>query len=194
MEGSEFKEVPLIILSFRARKGWKRYNSVTYQSVVILDVSWYRKSIILIHEEIRNAGIYFLFSWFPHPKGVFTMLEHQEITEKIIGAAIEIHKTLGPGFIESIYENALIIELRKRKLKVQQQLEIPVKYDGIEVGKHRLDLLVEDIIVVELKAIKNLDDIHFAIVRSYLRATGQKHGLLLNFAKTTLEIKRVIAS
>lgn len=121
------------------------------------------------------------------------MLEHQELTDKIIGAAIEVHRTLGPGFIESIYENALIIELRKRKLKIQQQLEVPVKYDGYEVGKHRLDLLVEDIIVVELKAIKNLDDIHFAIVRSYLHAIGQKHGLLLNFAKATLEIRRVIA-
>ena len=66
--------------------------------------------------------------------------------------------------------------------------------DGMEVGKHRLDLFIEDIIVVELKAIKNLDDIHFAIVRSYLRATGQMLGLLLNFAKITLEIKRVITS
>ena len=121
------------------------------------------------------------------------MLEHQTLTEKIIGAAILVHKTLGPGYIESIYENALVIELRKRGLKVHQQVEIPVKYDGFEVGKHRLDLLVEDIIVVELKAIKNLEDIHFAIVRSYLCAIGQRHGLLLNFSKTTLEIRRVIA-
>ena len=121
------------------------------------------------------------------------MLEHQALTEKIIGAAILVHKTLGPGFIESIYENALVFELRKRGLEVKQQVEIPVKYDGVEVGKHRLDLLVEDIIVVELKAIKNLDDIHFVIVRSYLCATEQRHGLLLNFAKITLEIRRVIA-
>ena len=121
------------------------------------------------------------------------MLEHHELTDKIIGAAIEVHKQLGPGFIESIYEKALIHELRKRGLKVEQQIEISVQYDGIEVGKHRLDLFVEGIIVVELKAIKNLEDIHFAITRSYLRAVGQKHGLLLNFAKKTLEIKRVIA-
>ena len=121
------------------------------------------------------------------------MLEHQALTEKIIGAAILVHKTPGPGFIESIYENALVFELRKRGLEVKQQVEIPVKYDGVEVGKHRLDLLVEDIIVVELKAIKNLDDIHFVIVRSYLCATEQRHGLLLNFAKITLEIRRVIA-
>lgn len=64
----------------------------------------------------------------------------------------------------------------------------------MEVGKHRLDLFIEDIIIVELKTIKNLDDIHFAIVQSYFRATGQKHGLSLNFAKITLEIKRVIIS
>ena len=89
------------------------------------------------------------------------MLEHQALTEKIIGVAIIVHKSLGPGFIEWIYENALVIELRKRRLKVHRQTEIPVKYDGFEVGKHRLDLLVEDIIVVELKAIKNLEDIHW---------------------------------
>mgnify|MGYP006446403143 CR=1 FL=1 len=121
------------------------------------------------------------------------MLEHKMLTEKIIGAAIEVHKRLGPGFIESIYENAFILELRKSGLKVLQQVEIPVKYDGEEVGKHRLDLFIEDTIVVELKAIKNLDDIHFSIVRSYLKAVGQKHGLLLNFAKPTLEIRRGIA-
>jgi len=119
-------------------------------------------------------------------------LEHEELTDGIIGAAIEVHRRLGPGFIESIYENALVVELRKRGLKVEQQIELAVQYDGVEVGKHRLDLLVEDAIVVELKAIKDLEDIHFAIVKSYLRAAGKRHGLLLNFAKVTLEVKRVI--
>jgi GxxExxY protein len=90
------------------------------------------------------------------------------------------------------YENALVIELRKRGLKVEQQVEVAIIYDEVEVGKHRLDLLVEDTIVVELKAIKDLEDIHFAIVKSYLKATGKEHGLLLNFAKVTLEVKRVI--
>lgn len=90
------------------------------------------------------------------------------------------------------YENALVIELRKRRLKVEQQVEVAIIYDEVEVGKHRLDLLVEDTIVVELKAIKDLEDIHFAIVKSYLKATGKEHGLLLNFAKVTLEVKRVI--
>ena len=121
-------------------------------------------------------------------------LELEELTGKIIGATIEVHRQLGPGFIESIYENALVYELRKRGLKVEPQLEVPVLYDGnIEVGKHRLDLFVESEIVVELKAISEFEDIHFAIVRSYLRAMKKKHGLLLNYAKVTLDMKRVIA-
>jgi GxxExxY protein len=120
-------------------------------------------------------------------------LEHQELTERIIGAAIEVHRRLGPGFLESIYEKSLVIELRKRGLMVESQKELIITYDGIEVGRHVLDLFVENTIIVELKAIKNIDDIHFAIVRSYLRAIGQKHALILNFAKITLEIKRVIA-
>ncbi len=119
-------------------------------------------------------------------------LEHKALTEKIIGAAISVHRQLGPGFIESIYENALVIELRKNGLHVEQQVEVAVEYDGVEVGRHRLDLYVDNTIVVELKAIKALENIHFAIVRSYLKAIGKKHGLLLNFAKETLEMKRVL--
>ena len=119
-------------------------------------------------------------------------LEHKELTEKIIGAAIQVHQQLGPGFIESIYEKALMIELDKRGLQVKEQQEVVIKYDDIEVGRHRLDLFVENFIVIELKAIKDLEDIHFAIVRSYLKSVDKKHGLLLNFAKVKLEIKRVI--
>lgn len=119
-------------------------------------------------------------------------LPYKELTEKIIGAAIEVHKELGPGFIESIYENALVIELRQRRLKVSQQVELPVKYKGTEVGLHRLDLLIEDTIIVELKAVKDIEDIHFAIVKSYLKALGKNHGLIINFAKLKVEAKRVI--
>ena len=120
-------------------------------------------------------------------------LEHAELTDKIIAAAIEVHRRLGPGFLESIYENAVVIELRRRGLLVVQQLEVSVCYDGVEVGKHRLDLFVEDTIVVELKAIRDLEDVHFSIVRSYLRAMDRRHGLLLNFGKTRLQIKRVLS-
>ena len=121
-------------------------------------------------------------------------LEHEELTERIIGAAIEVHRTLGPGFLESIYEKALIFELKSRGLAVEDQLNLPIRYRGEIVGKHVLDLFVERTIVVELKAIRNLEDIHFATVRSYLRAVGREHGLLLNFAKMPLEIRRVFGS
>jgi GxxExxY protein len=120
------------------------------------------------------------------------VLEYEELTDKIIGAAIEVHRRLGPGFLESIYENALVLELQKKNLQVEKQKEIIIEYDGVEIGRHRMDLLIENTIVVELKAIKNLEDVHFAIVKSYLRAIRQKHGLLLNFEKTKLDIKRVI--
>ena len=130
----------------------------------------------------------------PGNQELFKPLPHEELTGKIIAAAIEVHKRMGPGFLESIYENALVIELRRRGLKVDQQVEIPIEYDGNEVGRHRLDLIVENLIVVELKSIKNLEDIHFAIVKSYLRAFNVHHGLLINFSKVTLEVKRVICS
>lgn len=120
-------------------------------------------------------------------------LEFEELTDRIISCAIEVHRTLGAGFVESIYENALVVVMRKRGLQVEQQKDISIVYEGVEVGKHRLDLLVDGTIIVELKAIKNFEDIHFAIVRSYLKSMGKRHGLLLNFAKVTLEVKRVIA-
>ena len=116
-------------------------------------------------------------------------LEYEELTERIIGAAIEVHRTLGPGFLESIYENALVLELKKRGLSVQQELEIPIHYLDVEVGKHRLDQLVEKTIVVEIKAIKVVDKVHFAIARSYLKAMSLRHGLILNFSSTTLQPK-----
>lgn len=118
-------------------------------------------------------------------------LELQSLTEAIIGAAIEVHRELGPGFLESIYENALAIELRARQIPFQRQLMVPVLYRGVEVGLHRLDLFAFDQVLVELKAIATIEDIHFVVARSYLKAVGRDHGLLLNFAKPTLEIKRV---
>jgi GxxExxY protein len=120
-------------------------------------------------------------------------LEHQALTEQIIGAAIDVHRRLGPGFLESIYEKALVIALGNRGLAVERQREIIIEYDGVEVGRHVLDLLVEGTIVVELKAIRDLEDVHFSIVRSYLKAAHKKHGLILNFAQTTLDVRRVIA-
>lgn len=121
-----------------------------------------------------------------------TGLEYEQLTERIIGCAIEVHKKLGPGFLESIYENAFIIELQKQNLQVERQREVVIKYDSVEIGKHRLDLIIDDTIVVELKAVKNVEDVHFAIVKSYLKALGKEHGLIINFSKKVIEVKRVI--
>ncbi|MEZ0227235.1 MAG: GxxExxY protein [Planctomycetota bacterium] len=120
------------------------------------------------------------------------MLEFEDLTGRIIGAAIDVHRTLGPGFLESIYEKALKIAFKKRGIAFENQLDVRVVYEGEEVGKHELDFFVENEIVVELKAIKGIEDVHFSIVRSYLTAVKRTHGLILNFAKTTLEVKRVL--
>lgn len=118
-------------------------------------------------------------------------MEHEALTERIIGAAIRVHRELGPGFLESVYENALVWELRSTGLFVEAQVDVPIAYRGQPVGEHRLDLLVERLIVVELKAIQAFDRVHFAIVRSYLKATQKEVGLLLNFGEPTLAVKRI---
>jgi GxxExxY protein len=119
-------------------------------------------------------------------------LEHEQLTDKIIGCAIEVHKKLRPGFLESIYENAFVLELQRQGLQVERQQEVIINYDSIEVGRHRFDLIVNGTIVVELKAVKNIEDVHFAIVKSYLKASGKEHGLIINFSKKVIEVKRVI--
>jgi len=121
------------------------------------------------------------------------VLEQEALTERIIGCAIEVHRVLGPGFVERIYEEALSMELKKQGPSYQRQQWVPVFYDGAEIGRHRLDLLVEDEIVVELKAVQSFEDVHFAVVRSYLKAMGKRHGLLLNFSAHPLGIRRVIS-
>ena len=120
-------------------------------------------------------------------------LEFDELSNRIIRAAIEVHKKLGPGFLESIYQKAVPFQLRKDKMIVETQREVKISYDGEEIGMHRLDLVVEKKIVVELKTVTELNDNHLAQLLSYLKATGIKIGLLLNFTKATLEIKRVVS-
>ena len=118
--------------------------------------------------------------------------EFEELSNQIIGSAIEVHMELGPGFLENIYEQAMRVELSKKGLQFEFQKEIRIDYRGEQIGVHRLDLIVESEIIVEMKAVKELSDIHFAQLRSYLKATGLKVGLLLNFSKPTLEVKRVV--
>src|SRR6266480_4167529 len=127
-------------------------------------------------EESRNAG---------------KELRDSEITESIIAAPIAVHRELGPGFLESIYEQALAVEFAIRGIAFVRQKPIPLFYRDHQIGEHRLDFLVEEKIVVELKAVEALENVHFAIVRSYLKATGLADGLLLNFSTTPLTVKRV---
>jgi GxxExxY protein len=121
------------------------------------------------------------------------MVGKDELTEKIIGAAIEVHRILGPGLLESIYEEALTIELELRSIPFQRQVEIDVQYKGHTIKGQRLDLLVEGQVVVELKSVTNLPEVAMAQVLSYLKASGLKRGLLLNFGAPKLidGIKRV---
>lgn len=123
---------------------------------------------------------------------ILMALELEELSEQVIGACITVHRAKGPGFLESIYENCLKIEFRERGIKAEFQKEVEIFYGHEWVGTHKLDILVNDTLVVELKAIKALEDVHFAQVRSYLRASKIKHGLLINFATQSLTVKRVI--
>jgi GxxExxY protein len=113
------------------------------------------------------------------------------LTKQIISAAITVHRELGPGFIESIYEEALCVELDYLGIQYERQKTVNIFYREKSIGEHRIDLLVEGTVVVELKAIKKLEDIHFSIVRSYMKAIKVETGLIFNFATMPLMIKRV---
>lgn len=117
--------------------------------------------------------------------------EHDDVTEKIIGCAFTVLNVLGPGFLEKVYENALVHELRKAGVEVEQQFRVSVTYDGVVVGEFIADMLVERRVLVELKAAKGLDDAHIAQALNYLTATSLKTCLLLNFGLPNLGIKRV---
>src|SRR6266705_7113020 len=118
-------------------------------------------------------------------------LRDSAITDAIIAAGIAVHRELGPGFLESIYEQALAVEFALRGIAFVRQKPIPLFYRDHQIGEHRLDFLVEDKIVVELKAVEALENVHFAIVRSYLKATGLADGLIVNFSTMPLTVKRV---
>ncbi len=115
----------------------------------------------------------------------------EALIEHVIGAAIRVHTELGPGFLESLYEEALAIELRALDIQFERQKPVPIFYRAQPIGQHRIDLLIENALVIELKATSALENVHFAVVRSYLKAVGLADGLLFNFAATRLTIKRV---
>jgi GxxExxY protein len=119
-------------------------------------------------------------------------LEEAEVTFEVIGAAMEVHRVLGPGFLESVYQRGLQVELSHRGVPFEAQRRIALTYRGQPVGDHLLDLVIKDRVVVELKAVKELNEQHQAQVISYLKAAQLPIGLLINFAKASLEHKRVL--
>lgn len=118
---------------------------------------------------------------------------HRDLTQRILAAAIEVHRVLGPGYVESVYEQACAREFDLRGIRYERQKQILVPYKDVIAGEHRLDFLVEDHVIVELKTVSDFDNIHLAQILSYLKAMGKHTGLLINFAKPRLMqgVKRV---
>jgi len=114
------------------------------------------------------------------------------LSKRIIGCALTVANTLGSGFLERVYENALAHQLRKAGLEVTQQCGIAVTYDGITVGEYFVDLLVEEAVLIELKTVRALDGAHRAQCLNYLRATGRHLCLLMNFGLPRLEVRRIV--
>jgi GxxExxY protein len=117
--------------------------------------------------------------------------KYSELTGRIIGCAMKVHSTLGNGFQEVIYQRCLAIEMEKQGLGFSRELEMTIYYDGIDVGTRRVDFLVEDKIMVEMKALTKLEDVHLAQVLNYFEAYRLETGLLINFGSRSLEFKRV---
>lgn len=117
-----------------------------------------------------------------------------DITYKIIGCAMQVHNQIGNGFQEVIYQRCLEIEMEKARLKFGREVEQPVYYDGIEVGIRRADFIVENQVVVELKALINLEDVHIAQAKNYVVAYNYMVGLLINFGSQSLQYKKLFNS
>jgi GxxExxY protein len=117
--------------------------------------------------------------------------KHSELTGKIIGCAMKVHSELGNGFQEVIYQRCLDIEMQKQGLLFSREFEMSIFYSGIEVGKRRVDFLVDHNVMVEIKAVSKLEDIHLAQILNYLEAYNLETGLLINFGSKSLEFKRI---
>jgi GxxExxY protein len=118
-------------------------------------------------------------------------MQYEDLTHKIIGCAMKVHNTLGSGFMEIIYQKALAIEMKKQNLSFGREIEMTIYYDGIDIGKRRVDSFVESTIMVELKAVSVLNDLHLAQAINYLEAYNLPIGLLINFGSRSMEFKRV---
>ena len=119
-------------------------------------------------------------------------MEHEELTKKIIAAAYHVYNKMGFGFLESVYEKCLLIELRKAGLQAESQRPIVVKYENEVVGEFKADIIVEDTIIVELKSVKQIMQAHEVQLVNYLVATGKPVGLILNFGEQKVEVKRKV--
>ncbi len=119
-------------------------------------------------------------------------MDINELTYVINGSIFEVNRVLGPGFLEKVYENALLIELRNKGLKADSQVPIKVYYKDAVVGEYTADILVEEKVILELKTVERLDKIHEAQLLNYLRATGIQVGILVNFKQAKAEIKRMV--
>ena len=126
------------------------------------------------------------------PDDVFAEFLHKDISFQIIAAVYEVHNVLGFGFLESVYQKALVKELRLRDLKTEEQKEIRVRYKGEDVGSFYADIVVNDDIILELKAVENLTKAHEAQLLNYLKGTGLKLGFLINFGKEKATYKRMV--
>jgi GxxExxY protein len=121
-----------------------------------------------------------------------TAYQESELTGKIIGCAMEVHRQMGNGFQEVIYQRALAIEMDLQKLSYEREKEIPLQYKGVDIGTRRADFFVAEKIMVEIKAVKELEDVHLAQAINYLEAYRMEVGLLINFGNTKLQFKRVM--
>lgn len=117
---------------------------------------------------------------------------YSDLTEKVIGLAIRVHKELGSAYEEKIYQRALYLEFQRGGLNFEREKEINVKYGKVTIGKKKLDFIVDGKIIVELKKVDSINKVHIAQVVSYLKTLGLKLGLILNFGGPKIEIKRVI--
>ncbi len=118
-------------------------------------------------------------------------MKHEDITRRIIAAAMKVHSTLGNGFQEVIYQRAMVIEMPYQSLAFEREKEMSIYYRGVEIGKRRVDFFVEKLIMVELKAVIQLEDVHLAQAINYLEAYNMEIGLLINFGAKSLQFKRV---
>ncbi|MBK9246642.1 MAG: GxxExxY protein [Ignavibacteria bacterium] len=118
-------------------------------------------------------------------------MKYEELTRKIIGCAMKVHSNIGNGFQEVIYQRALAIEMKNAELNYQREMEMSIFYEGINIGTRRVDFFVEDTIMVELKAIIRLEEVHLAQAINYCEAFNLPIGLLINFGSKSLEFKRV---